>query len=82
MLNIADLKAWESRHGMIPNDAVVILRSGLGQYYGKNKTAYLGWPAGVEESNPSDTDHMHFPGFDPEAAQWLGDYRKVCLTNL
>lgn len=75
MLTVTDLEVWESKHGLIPENAVLIMRTGFGQYYGKNKTAYLGWPAGMEESNPRDTENLHFPGLDPEAAQWIVDNR-------
>ena len=30
---------------------------------------------GIFEANPRDTDHLHFPGFHPDAAQWLVDNR-------
>ena len=77
MLTVADLEAWESEHGQIPDISIVVMRSGFGRHYGKNMTAYLGWPAGTEDTNPKDTKNLHFPGFDPEAAQWLVDNRKV-----
>ena len=44
--------------------------SGLGKYYG-NRTAYFGWPAGMEDSNPKDTANLHFPGIAPQAAEWI-----------
>jgi hypothetical protein len=28
MLSVADLEAWESRHGRIPDEAIVIMRQG------------------------------------------------------
>ena len=77
MLSVADLEAWESKYGAIPDDAVLIMRTGYGQYYAKNKTAYLGWPPGMEETNPRDTEHLHFPGLDPVAAKWIVNNRKV-----
>jgi len=57
--------------------SLMALMPGYGQYYAKNKTAYLGWPAGMEETNPRDTAHMHFPGIHPEAAEWLVNNRQV-----
>ena len=46
------------------------MRSGFGTKYG-NRTAYFGWPDGTEERDPTDTDNLHFPGFDPLAIGWL-----------
>ena len=74
MVGVEDLKSWETKFGRIPDGAVVIMRSGFGKKYG-NRTAYFGWPPGIEKSNPNDTENLHFPGFAPEAAQWLGEKR-------
>ena len=74
LLTIEDLKNWEAKYGEIPEGAVVIMYSGLGKYYG-NRTIYFGWPAGMEDSNPKDTENLHFPGFAPEAAEWLVSHR-------
>ena len=49
-------------------------RSGRGKLYG-DKRAYFGAPDGVFEADPKDTAHLHFPGFHPDAAQWLVDNR-------
>ena len=75
-VNVSDLTAWEFKHGQIPDGAVVIMRSGFGRNY-DNKTAYLGWPEGTEQTNPKDTKNLHFPGFGYEAAQWLVDNRQT-----
>ena len=80
-MNVADLEAWEEEHGEIPEGAVVIMRSGFGLKYG-NKPAYLGWPAGMEKTNPKDTDNLHFPGFGGDAAKWLVEKRKVSARVL
>ena len=73
-LTVGDLTGWESRHGRIPDGAVVVLRSGRGKLYGRKKE-YFGAPDGVFEADPKDTAHLHFPGFHPDAAQWLVDNR-------
>jgi kynurenine formamidase len=74
MVTVTDLQSWESQFGRIPNGSVVIMRSGFGSKY-RNRSAYFGWPAGTEESNPTDTENLHFPGFDPDAVEWLGENR-------
>ena len=71
-LTVEDLTEWEKKFGIIPEGAIVIMYSGIGQFYG-NKTAYFGWPAGTEENNPKDTQNLHFPGISLEAAKWIVD---------
>ena len=73
-LTVEDLTEWEKKFGIIPEGAIVIMYSGIGQFYG-NKTAYFGWPAGTEENNPKDTENLHFPGISLEAAKWIVDNR-------
>ena len=66
-LEIDDIIDWEQKHGRIPNGAILIMNSGTGKYY-NNKTRYFGWPNGMEQINPQDTENLHFPGIDPQAA--------------
>ena len=66
-LEIDDIIDWEQKHGRIPNGAILIMNSGTGKYY-NNKTRYFGWPNGMEQMNPQDTENLHFPGIDPQAA--------------
>ena len=73
-LTIEDVNKWETENGIIPEGAIVIMYSGRGQFYG-NRTAYLGWPAGTEENNPTDTENLHFPGISPKTAEWLVENR-------
>jgi kynurenine formamidase len=73
-MTVEDLETWEKIHGSIPDGAIVIMYSGSGKSYG-NKTEYLGWPAGTEENNSTDTENLHFPGIAPEAAEWLVSHR-------
>ena len=58
---VADLRAFERRHGRIPRNAVVLLDSGW--------AAKVGDPAAYR--NPDAGGTLHFPGFGAEAAEWL-----------
>ena len=71
---VSDLKAWEEEHGEIPRDSVILMYSGHGKHY-TNRTKYFGYPPGVLEKNPKDTENLHFPGFHVYAIQWLVDQR-------
>jgi kynurenine formamidase len=62
----ADFVEWERRHGRIPNDAIVLLRTGYGRYWPDRKR-YLG----TDERGPGAVAKLHFPGLAPEAARWL-----------
>ena len=60
VLSVEDLKAWERRHGRIPDESVVVLWTGWESRWGTG--AYLNRDAdGV----------LHQPGFSLEAVQWL-----------
>ena len=73
-LTVADIEKWEVEHGPIPDGAVVIVHSGHGKLYGKLQ--YFGRPAELNLPE-NDTDHLHFPGVEPEAASWLAENRKI-----
>ncbi len=63
-LTVEDLKAWETRHGRIPDGAIVLMYSGWGRYW-PDKARYLG------SDIPGDPKTLHFPGFSKEAAEFL-----------
>ena len=61
VVTIDDLRSFERRHGRIPRDAAVLMYSGWGAKVG-DADAYRGTDAsGV----------LHFPGFSPDACEWL-----------
>jgi kynurenine formamidase len=62
-----DLGGWEKLHGRLPENSCVAMHSGWAQYVG-NAAKFTGKDgAGV----------FHFPGFSPEAAEWLMRERRV-----
>jgi kynurenine formamidase len=60
-LEIADLKAWEKKHGTIPPNGCVLLLSGFSAVYASNPPAYF---------DPA-------PGFTGDATAWLFDNRSI-----
>jgi kynurenine formamidase len=54
VLEREDINEWESKHGILPNESIVLFRFGWSRYY-DNRTAYFGF----ENSNSSE---MNFPG--------------------
>nr|MBI3612376.1 cyclase family protein [Nitrospirota bacterium] len=69
-LAVEDLQAWESRHGRIPDGAIVLMFSGWGQRW-SDRQLYLG------SRTPDDPLTLHFPGFSREAALFLVTQRAV-----
>jgi len=75
LLQLEDLESWESQHGLIPHGAVVVVHTGHGRLY-HNRTAYLGYPEDLEVTE-KDTENLHFPGVEEEAARWLVKERSI-----
>lgn len=69
--SVDDFTAWEAVNGRIPDNSIVLLRTGWGSRY-SDRTAYLGTSA----TGPDAVPQLHFPGLSPEAAQWLVDQRR------
>ena len=69
-LAAADVQAWEAKHGLIPQGAIVLLRTGWGDRWPDRKR-YLG------DDKPGDASHLHFPSYGEEAARYLVEKRKV-----
>lgn len=71
-LRVADLRAWEARHGRIPDGAIVLLRTGYGRFW-PDRERYMG----TAERGLQATFKLRFPGLHPAAAQWLVAERKI-----
>jgi len=74
---VQDLQDWEERHGKIPSHSVVLLYTGQGEFYNDENKYY-----GKDEGSPQNNSDIHFPGFSPEAAQWLVDNRDIAGVGL
>ncbi|MFC0533718.1 cyclase family protein [Phytohabitans kaempferiae] len=66
-VTVDDIKGFERRYGRIPRDAAVLMYSGWGAKVG-DPDAYRGTDAGGT---------LHFPGFSPEACEWLLRHRRI-----
>lgn len=70
VVTVADVVAFERRHGRIPDEAAVLMHSGWGARWPAGDLAYRGtdsleeWP-------------FNFPGFSPEACEFLVERRGV-----
>ncbi|XP_060562944.1 isatin hydrolase-like [Ruditapes philippinarum] len=70
-----DLKDWETRNGMIPSGAVVIMNSGWTSKY-PNKTLTFG------SQTPDDSSTFHFPGWHEDAIDWLIKNRQIHVVGV
>jgi kynurenine formamidase len=62
-----DIAAWESKNGPLPDNCCVAMHSGWAHHVG-DAAKYTGKDA---------AGTFHFPGFSPEAADWLIKERRV-----
>ena len=72
-----DVLLWEKRNGTIPDNIIVLFRTGYGQYY-PDALKYFGTDKTGEEAIP----FLHFPGIDPKLAEWLVKNRKIKAVGL
>lgn len=68
LLSREDLGAWEAKNGRLPAGCCVAMHSGWGALLKTDPAAFVG-----RDVNGT----MHFPGFAPEAADWLKKERQV-----
>ncbi|GIV61438.1 MAG: cyclase [Rhodothermaceae bacterium] len=71
-VSVTDFEAWEARHGRLPDGAIVLLRTGFGQYW-PDRVRYMG----TDARGPEAVADLHFPGLHPEAAAWLVANRAI-----
>jgi kynurenine formamidase len=67
MVTLEDVRSWESRHGPIPADSFVALRTDWSQR----------WPDDGALQNKDAQGVAHFPGWSKEVLQFLFEVRKI-----
>ena len=71
-VSLPDLQAWEQQHGRIPDDSIVLLRTGYASRW-PDAARYLG----TAERGEAAVAKLHFPGLHPDAAKWLVANRRI-----
>jgi kynurenine formamidase len=73
-IGVDDFAAWEIRYGKIPDQVILLLRTGYGKF----------WPdrLGTDKSGADAVAELHFPGLHPEAARWLVINRHINAIGL
>jgi len=76
-ISVEDFQQWEKQHGKIPDDVIVFLRTGYGQFW-PDRQKYMG----TAERGEAAVAKLHFPGLHPDAARWLVENRKIKAIGL
>ncbi len=75
LMTVRDITAWEARHGRLPDNSILLVRTGWGRFWGDRKK-YLG------SDKPLDAANLHFPGISREAAELLVKQRKIDAVGI
>jgi kynurenine formamidase len=70
MLSVDDVATYEAANGLIPDGAIVVARSGWGEYY-LDKKRYMG------TDQPRDVAGLRFPGYSTAAVDFILKHRQV-----
>ncbi|TVQ03599.1 MAG: cyclase family protein [Balneolaceae bacterium] len=76
-VTVADITNWETAHGMIPENAILLFHTGMGAYW-PDPLQYLGTDKRGEEG----VAELSFPGIHPDTAQWLIENRRINAVGL
>ncbi len=76
-ITAADLQAFETAHGRIPDGAIVLFRTGWGAKW-PDRAAYLG----TAGRGAAAVAELRFPGIDTTAARWLVRERRIDAVGI
>jgi kynurenine formamidase len=76
-LDVAALEEWERTNGRIPDQSIVMVRTGWSSRW-PDKARYLG----TSKTGQAAVAELHFPGIDSSAARWLAVERKVRAVGI
>ncbi len=74
---VQDILDWENKHGIIEDNAILLIDTGMGKYWPDRK-AYMG----TEKRGKAGVEELKFPGIHPEAARFLVTKRKIKAVGL
>lgn len=76
-LTTAELQAWEEKVGQLPENMILLIRTGFGRFYPDGEKYF-----GTNLKGKEGVDNLHFPGLEPEAAAWLVRERKIKAVGI
>lgn len=77
LISVEDVLNWERTNGPVPEGAMLLFRTGYGQYW-PDREAYMG----TAERGPEAVAKLHFPGIAPDLARWLVSERNIKAVGL
>jgi kynurenine formamidase len=77
LVSVDDLKGWEEQYGVLPDAAILLVRTGWDKYY-PDRAAYLG----TDLTGPDAVTALRFPGLDPDAAGWIVENRRISAFGI
>ncbi len=75
--SVEDILAWEKQHGVIVEDSILLIYTGLSKFW-PNREKYMG----TAERGEGAVKKLRFPGIHPEAAKFLATERKIKAVGL
>jgi len=76
-IGVEDIESWEREHGRMPDNTIVLFRTGYGAFY-PDRESYFG----TAKTGQAAIAELHFPGIAPAAAQWLVENRNIKALGL
>ncbi len=76
-ITIDDITSWEKENGQIPDNTIILFKTGYGKFY-PDRAKYFGTAKTGVDAIPE----LHFPGIKPETTQWLLNNRKIKALGL
>ncbi len=77
LVTVADLEAFEAKHGRIAADTIVLLRTGWARHW-PDARRYMGTADRGADAVPN----LHFPGLSEAAARWLVEQRRIKAVGI
>ena len=76
-VGVQDIENWEKDYGRIPENTIILFRTGYGQFY-PDRDKYFG----TSKTGSTAIQELHFPGISPAATQWLVENRNIKALGL
>lgn len=76
-ITVEDITSWEEQYGQIPDESILLFRTGFDQYW-PDAEQYMGTAETGEEALAD----LSFPGIHHEAAEWLVENRNIKAVGL
>jgi len=77
LISVDDVQQWEKANGSLPDSVILLFRTGYGQYY-PDAIKYFG----TDKKGDSAVALLHFPGIDPQLAEWLLKNKRVKAVGI